>query len=72
MIRKRPGALSHAQRALAAKKQAKLQYPLEEMEAIEPTVRAILDDIVIQDDRADPHISRTRHGELLLTSSRTL
>jgi len=42
------------------------------MEAIEPTVRAILDDIVIQDDRADPHISRTRHGELLLTSSRTL
>ena len=30
----------------------KLQHPPETMEAIEPTVRAILDDIVLQDDGA--------------------
>jgi len=42
--------LSHAQTALAAKKPHKLQHTPEEMEAIEPTVRAILDDIVIRDD----------------------
>jgi hypothetical protein len=51
MIPNRPGALFHAQRALAAKKRRKkLQHLFEEMEAIEPTVRAILDDIVIQHD----------------------
>src|SRR5258708_7466014 len=52
MIPKRPGALSQAQSALPAKKPWKLQHLPEEMEAIEPTVRAIMDDIVIQDDGA--------------------
>jgi hypothetical protein len=40
------------QSALAARKPWKLQHLPEQMEAIEPTVRAIMDDIVIRDDGA--------------------
>jgi hypothetical protein len=44
--------LSQARSALAAKELGKSLRPAEEMEAIEPTVRAILDDVILRDDGA--------------------
>ena len=47
---KRLAGLLVATAALAPYKRGKLQHTHEKMEAIVPTVRSILDDVVIQDD----------------------